>query len=622
MILPSGNIEKSILATTIYLIPFHPRDFGCAYLPTSSGISDSVKDDYLTGKLNITATEQVQLFITLAQLAGHPVIYDILPQTGRFSKEVLSNPGIVRWMDVNQLISSLEHEIDDIVKKYGDKYDSDDIQIVQSVAKATLKSGSDDMGEHYKKIYNDLSEKLLPKRKQLSEKMLVKNEQQKIVARVKQIVASVHCTTTDKITSEEDITKQGEVISRLIEEGLWSVPGGAWCSAGAPVFEKMSESGDFPIFKHYDYKGNDVSRYANLDCQSPYFFVHLENGEFNQPVINYYINRVKQMCKLYAFDGVRVDHIDHVVDEYSQKGDRPISYRIPKQVLAKCNDALKQENKHFAIVAEYMLGGNNIKAYHREMHFDVLWGNDIICQFEKTPLEIINNNQSLKQYNESLLTKGTISVLKTYNNQDGEFRDINQYPGQLGEQGALFKWFKMKFIPGGKKAQRPVMFVDGDESYTTVGTEECIGSEVSLKRAKNYGFFEKFDAINRFALKNNLTTDGEAQIVTQNDNGFVCWVITNKPQSKETLLVAANYFAPIEKVCESENGKTQCTIREGTTVYDSSIEVPKEYKIISEYAYDFNEKEYIENEYKGEGNTLYFDRLEPSEFRFFKLIKQ
>jgi len=621
LVLPSGNPEKSILSTTIYLIPFHPRDFGCAYLPTSSGISNSVKDDYLTGKLNITAAEQVQLFITLAQLAGHPVIYDILPQTGRFSKEVLANPSIVRWIDVNQLISSLEHEIDGIVKQYGDKYDSDDIQIVQSVAKATLKSGSDDMGEHYKKIYNDLSEKLQPKRKQLSEKMLSKNEQQKIADKVKQIVASVHATTTDKINTEADITKQNEVISKLIEAGLWSVPGGAWCSAGVPVFEKMSESGDFPLFKHYDYKGNDVSRFANLDCQTPYFFVHLESGEFNQPVINYYVNKVKEICKLYSFDGIRFDHIDHVVDEFSQKGDRPISYRIPKQVLAKCNSTLKQENKHCAIVAEYMLGGNNIKEYHREMHFDVLWGNDIISQHEKNPYEIIKNNQALKQYNEALLTKGTVAVLKTYNNQDGEFRDINQYPGQLGEQGALFKWFKMKFIPGGKKAQRPVMFVDGDESYTTVGTEECIGAEISLKRAKNYDFFEKFDAINRFALNNELTTDGEAQIVTQNDNGFVCWTVAQS-QKKEILLIAANYFAPVEKVFESENGKTECTIREGMTVYDSSIEVPKEYKIVSEYVYDYNAKEYAEREYNGDGSTLYFDRLEPSEFRFFKLIKQ
>lgn len=44
------------------------------------------------------AKEQVKTFITLSQLAGHPVIYDILPQTGRFSKAVLANPEIARWL--------------------------------------------------------------------------------------------------------------------------------------------------------------------------------------------------------------------------------------------------------------------------------------------------------------------------------------------------------------------------------------------------------------------------------------------------------------------------------------------------------------------------------------------
>ena len=36
VILPSGNISKNILSTTIYLVPFHPRDFGNAYLTASA----------------------------------------------------------------------------------------------------------------------------------------------------------------------------------------------------------------------------------------------------------------------------------------------------------------------------------------------------------------------------------------------------------------------------------------------------------------------------------------------------------------------------------------------------------------------------------------------------------
>ena len=36
VILPAGNLEKNILSTTIYLVPFHPRDFGNAYLTAGS----------------------------------------------------------------------------------------------------------------------------------------------------------------------------------------------------------------------------------------------------------------------------------------------------------------------------------------------------------------------------------------------------------------------------------------------------------------------------------------------------------------------------------------------------------------------------------------------------------
>ena len=35
---------------------------------------------------------------------------------------------------------------------------------------------------------------------------------------------------------------------------------------------------------------------------------------------------------------------------------------------------------------------------------------------------------------------------------------------------ALLKLFKYKFIVGGNNANRPLMFVDGDESFTKTGT--------------------------------------------------------------------------------------------------------------------------------------------------------
>ena len=102
-----------------------------------------------------------------------------------------------------------------------------------------------------------------------------------------------------------------------------------------------------------------------------------------------------------------------------------------------------------------MLWDDFLKEYHKGMSFDLLWGNDIVSQSEKTPEKITEDNQHLTNYNVNFKKGEKLSILKTYNNQDGEFRCIDQYPGQLSENGALYKWFKYKFLPGGKFAERP-----------------------------------------------------------------------------------------------------------------------------------------------------------------------
>ena len=56
---------------------------------------------------------------------------------------------------------------------------------------------------------------------------------------MKEIIAIAHNTKPNKITEEKDIVNQGQAIQNLIKEGLWPSPGGAWCSAGIPIFDKM-----------------------------------------------------------------------------------------------------------------------------------------------------------------------------------------------------------------------------------------------------------------------------------------------------------------------------------------------------------------------------------------------
>ena len=627
LILPSGFPDKGVLSTTVYLIPFHPREFGCAYLPTSTEVSPNLEDKEITKNIGLDTKQQVQLFVKLAQLAGHCVIYDVLPQTGRFSKMVLADPSIARWFDVNSLISKIEKEADIAAEQLKDDFDSEDVEIVRDIYKATLKKGSSDLAEHYQAVYDRFEEIIQPKKKEFSDFMMTKQEQIHINKRARDIIAKINGFNPADKTEENDIKKQGETIQELIKEGLWPAPGGAWCSAGTPVFDRMAETGDYPVFKHYDYKDEDVTDFANLDCQTPYYFVYLESGEYNQHVIDVYIEYLKKLQKDYNFDGFRVDHIDHIVDNVSEKDGKPISYRAPRYVLGLANKALKEQVSHFATLAEYMLWDKFYKEYHKDMAFDILWGNDIISQFSKTPQAIVSDNRDLEQYNtENTDAKtGTLSILKSYNNQDGEFRAIDQYPGQLGEDGAMFKWFKYKFLPGGKNAQRPVMFIDGDESFTKKGIERVIGSEISMPRENNQKFFNKFNAINKLALENVLTREGEAEIITQDDDGFTSWMISKNPL-KESLLIAANYNAPTEKITETQDdGYSNTYIKEGKSVFDKTINLPCDYTIFAEYVYKESEIDeecaFEEIKFEFPETSLHFGELKPSEFKIYKIKK-
>lgn len=631
LILPTGNIQNEIYNTTIYLIPFHPREFGCAYLPKSSEVSENLFDKEIFELTGLDAKAQVQTFITLAQLAGHPVIYDILPQTGRFSKAVLANPEIARWYDVEELLETLRAYVDELAGKRAEEVfdevkksgitdcDKDDIEVVKNIYKQTLNGSAGELTEHYQKIYDAFEKILAPYKKELSNKMLLKSNQQKLHKRVREIVAGILEVKAGKKLEENDITKQIEIIQKLIEQGLWPAPGGAWCSAGVPVFDKMSEGRDYPIFKHFNFKDEDVSCFANLDCQTPYYFAYLEDGTFNQPVIDCFIEYMKTLQHDYNFDGFRVDHIDHIVDEVSELNGKPISYRAPRYVLNKLNSAMKAKIPYFGTLAEYMLWDDFLKEYHEDMNFDLLWGNDIVSQDSKTPECIAADNNHLSNYNINLKNKNKLAILKTYNNQDGEFRSIDRYPGQLGEQGALFKWFKYKFLPGGKFAQRPMLYVDGDESFTKTGIESVIGEEISMPRESNDEFYKKFDAIDRFVKHHNVITDGEAQIILQEDDGFAAWMISKEP-IKSAFLVVANYKSPTEKAnkCD-ENGNSYTEIEKGEVIENKTLQLPGEFKITSEFVIE--EESFVKKKYKTQNSTIEIEHLAPGEFRLFGIKK-
>ena len=617
VILPSGNPNKNILSTTLYLVPFTPRDFGNAYIIAGTEeISSKIEDKELK-KLGISAKEQIKLFITLTQLAGHGVIYDVIPQTGRFSKTVLSHPDMFRWVDVNFLIEEISKHLDFAALQLSKEYDEDDVTIVKNIYKTTLKSGSVDLSAEFLNVYNRFNYELEEKRKELSNYLTTKNQQEKLQKRVKEIISKIEGVKFEKIKHEKDITKRGEIINALINEGLWTMPNGTWCSSGLPVFEKMSEGGAYPIFRHYNSKGEDVSAFADFDCETPFYFVYLENGKYNKSSTDFYINYLKNLQKEYNFDGFRISHTDFVVDEMSEKDLRPISYRMPQLLIKKINETMKKNVPYFASMAEYRLWNSYFKEYHQNMKFDVLWGNDTKTDYEKNPSQIIADNRELQDYNS--LTEGSLSILKTYNNQDGAFRTVNRFIGLADKEEALFKWFKLKFLPAGKLAQRPILYCDGDESFSKDGIEMTIKEEVSLIRANDEDFYSKFDAIRRFAINNELTINGEAQIIYQNNDGFIAWMIS-KETLKESLIVAANYLPLNErKLVKNKNDISEYKIKVNSAVQNRKIAIPSDYELVSEFVWEDDKKDFLEHSIKSNVKTIYIEKLEPSEFRIFKI---
>ena len=604
--LPSGVAENNILNATIYMVPFHPREFGCAYLPKSSEVTEALCDKTIQKIFGLNAKQQVQALLAFAQLAGHPIMYDVLPQTARYAKSVLAKPNIARWFDIKELIKKIKLEIDKL----------DCADKMKQILKSYLVGDYCEIDRKLQVDYENALEQLIDKKKEFSNEMLTRENQDILHARVKEIIAKELGRNPEEDFEEKDITIQNKLIEKLITEGLWPAPGGAWNSCGVPVFDMMCRYADYPMFRHFNIDGDDVTKFANLDCQTPYYFYNFDKKTFNEDVIEFYINSLKQLQKDYNFDGFRVDHIDHIVDRVSQENDLPISYRAPKTVLAKANNEMKALIPHFATLAEYMLWDGFLREYHQDMNFDLLWGNDIISQGDKKIKRIFEDMEVLEQYNSNLPENSQkLSILKSYNNQDGEFSEIDQYPGQLGEEGALLKLFKYKFIVGGPNAQRPVMFVDGDESFTKTGTEYTIGHETSLKRENHIEFAKKFNAISDFAKTCKFCKWGKSYLLRNDEDGFCAWVNSLDGYDNQVLFVVNENY-PTEKLRNYDDaGNLIIENKIGQVIKEKTLDLGKNI-VLSEFNYangDFSEDKVEET------NSLYFEKLEPAQWHIYRI---
>lgn len=596
-ILPAGDLKRGLLATTLYLLPFHPRDFGCAYITRSSEVSPLLEDALIKEKLGLDANGQMRFFLALAQLAGHPLMYDVLPQTGRFSALVLANPWLVRWFDIPALVASLEQA----AAKMG---------FPEAAGELSGQGTPVEMPEQFRVGWLEAKQKL-------SAQMTTFESQKAIAQRVKEMVCEmIQRRPMEALTEADVLEKQNEIIARLIAAGLWPAPGGAWCSAGAPVFNRLEANSSTPVFLHFDKSGRDVTRFANLDCLAPFYFVHFERREYNEPVITFWVEYLKDLRTIYNFDGYRFDHVDHVLDDVSVSDGFPISYRAPARALEQANTELQKTLPHYASLAEYMLWDNLLERYHQEMGFDLLWGTDMIAQYQKDIAQIERDNRQLEHCNAGAPKNGRLSILKTYNNQDGEYGAINQYPAQLGESGALFKWFKLKFTPGGENAARPVMYMDGDESFTPRGTQNAISVENSLARERNDEFHRRFDALRRLALE--LLSEGSyLKILLTHPSGLASWMIL-PTDSSPALWLVADEKAPTEWMFDENHNGFHA---ERGPLYDIHLPAPEGFRPVAEWvlepgALDYSLRTPIPNLWD---NWIHFNIIQPSQFHIYQL---
>lgn len=614
LVLPAGNLAAGVLATTVYFLPFQERDLGSAYIPHSSAVSPLLADQNLPG---LDAEEQVRYFLAFCQLAGHPLMYDVLPQTGRFSRLVLAKPYLARWFDLAALNAALRQAIERIAAGWQPRLPNGVAAALTALELDRLNGLQRPAPIEVAPWLAPFQAKVLEVKRQLSVEMATAGPQAALQQRVREVVAQVEgWEMASEHAAESDIAQQGQIIERLLARELWTAPGGAWCSAGAPIYDGMSQGRAYPLFRHEDAAGQDVTYLANLDCLTPFYFAHWENGALNEPVVDFFLDYLQEWQARFNFDAFRFDHVDHIIDAVSvDQRRRPISYRIPAQVLGAVNRRMKAAVPHFGALAEYMLWDRLYDEYHHDMGFDLLWGDDMLRQADKDLLELSRDADSLRAYNAAGTNR--LSILKTYNNQDGEFGLINQYPGQLTRAGALFKFLLLKFFPGGELAQRPVLIVDGDESFTPCGIAETIAAEITLRRAADETFFERFDALNRFALQHPALLDGQAELlVWEGRQHPVVWLASaSQVPATEKLLVIANSQYP--EWIGAQDGVFVHRI--GNTMNGVEIWLPRGLQAQAEYVYDSSSRTFEPRQWDTPTPMLFFESLAPAEFHFYRV---
>ena len=151
---------------------------------------------------------------------------------------VLANPNIARWVDVDELISEIIGYVNAMCAQIlqNKKYDYEDVMNTQKLYIQNLKGNYKKYNALQQKIVDDIEEELKEYKILVSYKMSFKDKQISLQRKAEEIIARVN---KKPIKGENDIINQDDIVKALIKANLWTFPGGAWCSSGVPIFDKM-----------------------------------------------------------------------------------------------------------------------------------------------------------------------------------------------------------------------------------------------------------------------------------------------------------------------------------------------------------------------------------------------
>ena len=325
----------------LHMAPFMDCNFGNVYCIDSLEMvyRQSLDEDMLA--MGITADEQVRFFIDLAHMAGFVVGFDLEPHTSQFSRVVLQNPEMFRWVQLNKAKS------------------------------ATVPKGM--------------------------KTLLKEKHQEKIRQQVRDVVAKA-CKKAG-LESLEDPNGDFEVIQKthtealttLINNGIWTLPSHTWGGVGLPEFTKYNKKDNYPEFDYRNEEGEDHAEHA-FGMLTPFrFYDNLPINKLptekdppviNEDVVEFFASIFPKVQDKYGFDYVRLDYVDHVFDsimegdeEKNVEKQRPISDRCIPSVLKRVIDKARSERPYTGAMAERM--GMDVTDYG-SIGFDVMLGCDIL----------------------------------------------------------------------------------------------------------------------------------------------------------------------------------------------------------------------------------------------------